>query len=102
MDFPAVVSRRKYSLVPEKEIQQLTRELSKLKEENRNLQENLSELARKQAESRNNLLDVRQRGELTIMREKVNVLGDEVSYLRGEKRQLKWLFSTLQLAAPPN
>jgi hypothetical protein len=98
VEFPAVVSRKKYSLVPEKEIQDVVKELSKLKEENRNLERNLSELERKRGEAHKTFEDLTKEGELSVMMKKLNVLEEEVSYFRSEKRQLEWLLSSLGLA----
>ena len=101
VEFPATVSRRKYSLVPEKEVQQITKELAHLRDENKNLEQSLSELARKLNASRRTLAELDAGGELSAMMSKLNVLEEEISYFRSEKRQLEWLFATLAIAAPP-
>ncbi len=101
VEFPSVVSRKKCSLVPEKEIQRLNKELVKMQEENKGLREGLNELTRRQAEAHENLIDVRVSGELNLAKGKLGILEEELNYLRGEKRQLEWLFSTLQLTIPP-
>jgi predicted RNase H-like nuclease (RuvC/YqgF family) len=98
VEFPAIMSRRKYSLVPEKEVQDVVRELSKLKEENRNLERNLSELQRTQDETHKRLEDLGKESELSVMMRRLSVLEEEVSYFRSEKRQLEWLLSSLRLA----
>lgn len=98
VEFPAVMSRKKYSLVPEKEVQQVVKELAKLKEENRNFRRNLSDLEGKRAESNKALENLRQEGELSLMIKKVSVLEEEVSYFKSEKRQLEWLLSNLEFA----
>jgi seryl-tRNA synthetase len=76
----------------------VVKELSKLKEENRNLERNLSELERERGEAHKTFEDLTKEGELREMMKKLNLLEEELSNFRSEKRQLEWLLSSLGIA----
>jgi hypothetical protein len=100
VEFPTIVSRKKYLLAPAVELEKVRQAMERLKSENQEMNFTMKEIVTKEEELRSSIDKVRSEGEMKILERRYEVLTENVSYLRSEKERLARLASILSLAAP--
>lgn len=88
LEFPRLQGKR-YTLVAKNELDKVLDEAMKLREANTGLERELDNARVKNEELKKSVIEVEQVGMIQVLEERVNVLEDEVSYLRVEKEELE-------------
>ncbi|MDG6916058.1 MAG: hypothetical protein JRM85_00495 [Nitrososphaerota archaeon] len=94
--FPTVISRQRYLIVAEEQLQAVQDELKSLKKGNEGLETRIHEMEKQQRELESSMTKTARENEVTRMKEKLSELEEFVKFLRKEKGELEQKASRLR------